>query len=128
MDPNFWEDAARAKKIQQQRGRIQEALYVWNSCVSTLDEAGLLLELAMEEGDAEATLEVDSVLGQLEKRIAAFELECMFSGEHDGSNAIVAINAGAGGTEAQDWVSMLMRMYLRWAEDNCPGDEAASRA
>jgi peptide chain release factor 2 len=89
--------------------------------------------MALEEEDAETLKEVEETLAKLEARVADFELECMFSGEHDENNALLTIHAGAGGTEAQDWVDMLLRMYLRWAEekgfkpdilDYVPGDEA----
>jgi peptide chain release factor 2 len=89
--------------------------------------------MAMEEEDVEASKEVAETLDKLETKVDNFELECMFSGEHDESNALLTIHAGAGGTEAQDWVDMLLRMYLRWAEeknfktdilDYLPGDEA----
>ena len=93
--------------------------------------------MAQDEGDAEAENEVFETLEKLEKQVAIFELECKFSGEHDESNALLSINAGAGGTEAQDWVDMLLRMYLRWAEekefktdilDYLPGDEAGVKS
>jgi len=89
--------------------------------------------MALDEEDAEAEKEVSEALKTLEKRVGSFEVECMFSGEHDENNALITIHAGAGGTEAQDWVDMLLRMYLRWAEekefktdilDYLPGDEA----
>ena len=89
--------------------------------------------MAMEEEDVEALKEVAENLEKLETKVDSFELECMFSGEHDENNALLTIHAGAGGTEAQDWVDMLLRMYLRWAEeknfksdilDYLPGDEA----
>ena len=89
--------------------------------------------MALEEEDEEAAKEVAETLDNLETRVDDFELECMFSGEHDENNALLTIHAGAGGTEAQDWVDMLLRMYLRWAEekgfttdilDYLPGDEA----
>jgi len=89
--------------------------------------------MAMEEEDGETLNEVAETLEKLETRVGDFELECMFSGEHDENNALLTIHAGAGGTEAQDWVDMLLRMYLRWAEekgfktdilDYVPGDEA----
>jgi peptide chain release factor 2 len=89
--------------------------------------------MAMEEEDVEASKEVAETLEKLETKVDSFELECMFSGEHDENNALLTIHAGAGGTEAQDWVDMLLRMYLRWAEeknfksdilDYLPGDEA----
>jgi len=133
MIPGFWDDAAAAKKIQQDRGRIQEAIESWETCNSTWEDAKLLLEMAQEEDDAETTEEVAQTLEKLEDRVETFELECMFSGEHDENNALLTIHAGAGGTEAQDWVDMLLRMYLRWSENNgfqtdildyLPGDEA----
>jgi peptide chain release factor 2 len=89
--------------------------------------------MAQEEEDAEAAKEVAEAIEKLESKVDDFELECMFSGEHDENNALLTIHAGAGGTEAQDWVDMLLRMYLRWAEekgfktdilDYLPGDEA----
>ncbi len=96
-----------------------------------------MFEMAIDEGDAEAVKEVSETLEKLETRVGIFELECMFSEEHDESNALLTIHAGAGGTEAQDWVDMLLRMYLRWAEekefktdilDYLPGDEAGVKS
>ncbi len=93
--------------------------------------------MAVEEKDTETEKEVAVSLNNLEDHIAVTELECMFSGEHDANNAIVAIHAGAGGTEAQDWVDILLRMYLRWVEDKkfksdildmLPGDEAGTKS
>jgi len=133
MAPGFWDDASRAQKVQRERGRVQEAIASWESFYSIWEEASLLLEMALEEDDAEALNEVAESLEKLETRVGDFELECMFSGEHDENNALLTIHAGAGGTEAQDWVDMLLRMYLRWAEekgfktdilDYVPGDEA----
>ena len=133
MAQGFWDDAAAARKIQQERGRLQEAIESWESCSSTWEDASLLLEMALEEDDEEAAVEVAETLRKLENRVDDFELECMFSGEHDANNALLTIHAGAGGTEAQDWADMLLRMYLRWAEekgfntdilDYLPGDEA----
>ena len=89
--------------------------------------------MALEEGDPDAEKEVEETLDKLAAKVDSFELQCMFSGEHDENNALLTIHAGAGGTEAQDWVDMLLRMYLRWAEehgfktdilDYLPGDEA----
>jgi peptide chain release factor 2 len=93
--------------------------------------------MALDEADAEAEKEVAQTLAALETRVSIFEVECMFSGEHDENNALLTIHAGAGGTEAQDWVDMLLRMYLRWAEerefktdilDYLPGDEAGVKS
>ena len=131
--PGFWDDTSRAKKIQKERGRIQEPIESWEFCFSTWEDASLMLEMALDEEDAEAEKEVGETLGKLETRVGIFEMECMFSEEHDENNALITIHAGAGGTEAQDWVDMLLRMYLRWAEekefktdilDYLPGDEA----
>jgi len=131
--PGFWDDTSRAKKIQKERGRILEPIESWEFCFSTWEDASLMLEMALDEEDAEAEKEVGETLGKLETRVGIFEMECMFSEEHDENNALITIHAGAGGTEAQDWVDMLLRMYLRWAEekefktdilDYLPGDEA----
>ena len=93
--------------------------------------------MAIEEKDADAENEVAASLDGLADQISLAELECMFSGEHDANNAIISIHAGAGGTEAQDWVDILLRMYLRWAEsknfpsallDILPGDEAGTKS
>ena len=81
-----------------------------------LEEASELLELAVAEDDTDTVSEIESDLGSLEQIVAGLEFRRMFSGEQDPSPAFVAIQSGAGGTEAQDWASMLLRMYLRWAE------------
>jgi peptide chain release factor 2 len=102
-----------------------------------LEETDLLLEMAVEENDDDIEHEIADTVIFLENEISVAEVECMFSGEHDTTNAIVAIHAGAGGTEAQDWVGILLRMYLRWAEDKgfktdildlLPGDEAGTKS
>lgn len=93
--------------------------------------------MAAEEEDREVEQEIAVKLEEFNELLAVTELECMFSGEHDANNAIIAIHAGAGGTEAQDWVDMMLRMYLRWAEthafkteilDYLPGDEAGVKS
>lgn len=93
--------------------------------------------MAVEEKDRDAEQEVAESLESIDSDIGITELECMFGGEHDSSNAIISIHAGAGGTEAQDWVDILLRMYLRWAEakglktnilDYLPGDEAGVKS
>jgi peptide chain release factor 2 len=102
-----------------------------------MEETELLLELAAEEKDKDTEAEVAAKIGTLDSSLAIAELECMFGGEHDENNAILTIHAGAGGTEAQDWVEILMRMYLRWAEkkgfkteilDYLAGDEAGTKS
>jgi peptide chain release factor 2 len=118
LAPGFWEDQAKATAIQKEQGRLQGLVDDWEECQNNLEEAELLLELAREEQDPAAEKEVEAALNDLDHRIAGSELVRMFSGEHDLNNAMLTIHAGAGGTEAQDWVSILLRMYLRWAESN----------
>jgi peptide chain release factor 2 len=89
---------------------------VLDTLTSGLDDAGELLELAVEEGDEATAGELDRDLDGLEQQLGGLEFRRMFSGELDASNAFLDIQSGAGGTEAQDWAEMLLRMYLRWAE------------
>ncbi len=126
-----------AQKVQKEHGMLQDIITTWENKWSELEETDLLLEMAIEEKDSDTETEVADKLVFLEDSIAVAELECMFSGEHDAANAIIAIHAGAGGTEAQDWVEILLRMYLRWAEnkefktdilDHLPGDEAGTKS
>jgi peptide chain release factor 2 len=135
--PGFWDDAATAKRVQKELGKLQDVIKGWEDVWDALDEADLLLEMAAEEQDSDTENEVAEMLPAFEESIDIAELECMFSGEHDTSNAIISIHAGAGGTEAQDWVGILLRMYLRWAEargfkadilDILAGDEAGTKS
>lgn len=135
--PGFWDDQDRAKKIQKQLGSLQETIKSWEEAWDDIEENSLLLEMATEERDAATEREIAANLPVLEERLAMAELECMFSGEHDENNVMISIHAGAGGTEAQDWVAILLRMYLRWAEskgfkadilDILAGDEAGTKS
>jgi len=103
--------------VQKEHGQLQDVINGWDLQWKELEDTELFLEMVAEEKDAELEEEVAEKLVSIDEHLALAELECMFSGEHDNANAIVAIHAGAGGTEAQDWVDILMRMYLRWAED-----------
>ncbi len=135
--PGFWDDQGRAKKIQKQLGSLQDSIKNWEDAWDDLEENILLLEMATEEKDADTEHEIAANLPAMEERLAMAELECMFSGEHDENNVMISIHAGAGGTEAQDWVGILLRMYLRWAEskgfkadilDILAGDEAGTKS
>jgi len=137
LAPDFWNDSGSAQVVQKKLGRLQESIRSWEKKWSELEETDLLLEMAIEEKDKEAEREVSASLQELEDHVGVAELECMFSGEHDTANAILSVNAGAGGTEAQDWVDILLRMYLRWSEekgfktdilDILPGDEAGTKS
>ena len=118
-------------------GQLQDTVDTWQQWHSDWEEAEVMLELAMEEKDQETETEAARALGSLNSKIAKTELECMFNQEHDANNAMLTIHAGAGGTEAQDWTDILLRMYLRWAEsrnfkskilDMLPGDEAGVKS
>lgn len=117
-DPSFWQrDQEEASRISQQRANLQEKVDKWNKFHNAVEEAKLLAEMAAEEGDEDTLKEVAKEIRRLEKEINSLETQSLLADPDDLRNAIVAINAGAGGTEAQDWVQMLYRMYTRWAED-----------
>jgi peptide chain release factor 2 len=119
--------------VLKERTSLQKIVETWEDAAQELEDLLILAELG-EEGEDEATLEeIRSLLPDLEKKVGRMEFARMLSGEHDANNAIFSINAGAGGTEAQDWAEMLLRMYLRFCErkgfkteitDYQPGDEA----
>jgi peptide chain release factor 2 len=117
----------------QERTSLSNKIEKFKKLTDDLEENEILLDLALDESDEETLAEVKNQINGLDQRIAALSLELMLDGEDDGKNAIVSINAGAGGTEAQDWAEMLFRMYTRWVErrgyqieliDFQPGDEA----
>ncbi len=115
-DPEVWNEPERAQALGQERARLEEVVDTLGGLQQSLADAGELVELAAEEGDEETLASVEADLADMEKRVAALEFRRMFSGEMDEANAFVDIQAGSGGTEAQDWAEMLLRMYLRWAE------------
>jgi len=113
--PEFWNDAERAQALLKERADAASIVDTWRRQSSALDDARVFLELA-EEGDEEASRELTAKVRELEEGIAAGELKRILGGEHDAGNAILTLHPGAGGTEAQDWAEMLLRMYLRWCE------------
>ena len=115
-EPDFWEKGEAAQKILKERSALLDSLSSWKEEKRDLEEMEILLQLIEEQGDEKETQEFIEKLQQSEETISQMEFRRMLGGEHDSSNAIVSINAGAGGTEAQDWVEMILRMYLRWAE------------
>lgn len=112
----MWEDPQRAQALGQERAQLEKVVSVVQELTATLNDATELLELAVEENDAATVAELVSDLDSLESKLAGLEFHRMFSGEMDSNNCFVDIQSGAGGTEAQDWADMLLRMYLRWAE------------
>ena len=137
LKPTFWNDNENAQKVLKERTALKSAVDFWESLRFEVEEAKGYFELAREEGDEETLREVQAQVARAEKDIQAAEFKRMLGGENDSNNAIVSIHSGAGGTEAQDWSEMLLRMYLRWAErkgfkteiiDYLPGEEAGVKS
>jgi len=133
----FWDDPEATKPILKERSFISNRIEKFASLEKDLEDSQILLELGKEESDQQSISEVAQEIKDLEKRINKLSLELMLGGPDDPNNAIVSINAGAGGTEAQDWAEMLFRMYLRYSEqkgfkteivDYQPGDEAGIKS
>jgi len=133
QNPNFWSDAKNASKVSQEKTKIERTLAKYDEAKEALDDAKEYFELAKSENDEETLQMLFDEAEALKNHIQQLEIAIMLNGEHDNSNAIVTIHPGAGGTESQDWASMLYRMYLRWAErrgfkvevlDYQPGEEA----
>ena len=117
-EPSVWDDPERAQSLGKERAQLEQVVVGLDELATGLGDADGLLGLAIEEDDSSTVDEIVSDLEGLEERIAGLEFRRMFSGEMDDSNAFVDIQSGAGGTEAQDWANMILRMYLRWAESH----------
>ena len=115
--PDIWDNPQRAQDLGRERASLERIVGGITSLTSDIGEARDLLDLAIDEDDEDTVQAVEADCDPLEKRVETLEFQRMFSGPMDGANAFVDIQAGAGGTEAQDWAEMLLRMYLRWAED-----------
>jgi peptide chain release factor 2 len=137
--PDFWERPEAAQSVLREHDRIKDQLSGYERLKKTLDEARLFLTMAEEEGaeESEAAQETTKALEAAAAEIQRQELQVMLGGEYDRLGAIVSIHPGAGGTEAQDWAEMLLRLYLRWAErrsyksevaDLQPGDGAGIKS
>jgi peptide chain release factor 2 len=113
--PSFWDDPDSSQTVIQENKTLQRRLDIWRELAQQYEELEVLVEIG-EEGDESVFPEIKNFVDKFQRRIDEVEFEQMLSGEHDKSNAILSINAGAGGTEAQDWADMLLRMYLRWCE------------
>jgi len=111
-DPNLWQDSKQARAVMQDLARVRATVQAWRGLERRTAEAGELAGL----GDESLRTELESEVAAIEAEINRRELEAMLAGPFDASNAMLAIHAGAGGTDAQDWTAMLQRMYLRWAE------------
>ncbi|HAA05377.1 MAG TPA: peptide chain release factor 2 [Syntrophobacteraceae bacterium] len=137
LQPGFWDNPESSKGVLKESSDLKEIIGTWEGYSKELEEGELLLEMALEENDQETLEEVSQKAQSLEHSVHDLEFRQMLSEESDPLNAIVSINAGAGGTEAQDWAEMLLRMYLRWCErkqyatqviDFLEGDEAGIKS
>lgn len=115
-DPTIWENPTEAQKLGQEKASLEKIVTVLDEVKLGTDDTLEMLELAADEEDQELVDSIQKDLNDLEKQLAALEFQRMFSGPMDANNAFIDIQSGSGGTEAQDWANMLLRMYLRWAE------------
>jgi peptide chain release factor 2 len=136
-DPEIWNDRERAHRITREISRLKNVTEPWLTAKGEVDELVELFDLAVKEEEEELESDIATTVEQLSKRIRNLEWQSLFTGNHDGANVYLTIHAGAGGTEACDWVAMLLRMYLRWAEakdwkcevvDLLPGEEAGIKS
>ena len=134
---DFWNEPDKAREILQEQSRLNDVVGKWKGLKNSLDDLVMLCEIASEDEDDRAREEIKNELDRLTASVRDIELKMMLGSEQDSMNAIMSIHAGAGGTEAQDWAEMLLRMYLRWAErrsfaatiiDYLPGDEAGVKS
>jgi peptide chain release factor 2 len=114
--PDFWNDHEKAQKLVKEKSSLDKIIIKLGRIEKGSREQSELYELARTESDGSLEKDIESSVSDLEAEVQRFELENLFADEMDEHNAILAINSGAGGTEAQDWAEMLMRMYLRWCE------------
>lgn len=115
-DPNIWNDQARAQTMAKEKGELENSVGVLDKLTEQLDDAQAMLDLAVEADEESLLEEVTTELDAAETDVGNLEFRRMFSNPMDPNHCFVDIQSGSGGTEAQDWASMLLRMYLRWIE------------
>ncbi len=135
--PDFWNDLERSQKVNQETKSLKRKLESYNRTKSRLEDTEVLIDLGQEMEDSSVVEEVQGNVEQLERDVEKMRLNALLKGPYDANNAIVSLHAGAGGTEAMDWTSMLLRMYTRWCEskeyevktlDFLPGEEAGVKS
>ncbi len=135
--PGVWDDPENAQKLGKERSRLEKIVVIIEQLDSSLNDADELLEMSVEENDEDSITSIADDLNLLEEKVVELEFRRMFSGELDANNAFVDIQSGSGGTEAQDWAEMVLRMYLRWGEahgfetelmEASPGDVAGIKS
>ena len=113
---DFWSDNEKAQKVIQENKALKDTVEEYNKLTEALEEIELLIEIGLEEDDDSICKEIENNIYNLEKDINDMKIKTLLSGEYDKNNAILSINAGTGGLDAQDWAQMLLRMYTRWGE------------
>lgn len=135
--PGFWDEPETAQKTAQAVTQLKEEVETFRSLETRVEDMEVLCELALEEDDESLLPEMEETLASIRTDVEHLELGMLLNGEYDANNAILTLHAGAGGTEAQDWTSMLLRMFSRFAEregyevemlDYLPGDEAGVKS
>jgi peptide chain release factor 2 len=135
--PDFWSNADKAQATMRDQAQLKSTVDDFDAQVKALEDAAVLIDMADEAKDEATAVEANQTLDTAEQVIARLEFARMLSGPYDRQGALLSINAGAGGTESQDWAEMLMRMYTRWAQrkgyetevlDLQPGDEAGIKS
>ena len=114
--PDLWDDGDQARVVTSEFGRVGDDIAVLEELQAQLSDAEVLRELMVQEDDDSVAAELSAAVDELSRRLSELEMRSLFTGEYDDRDAIVELHAGAGGTDAQDWCEMLLRMYLRWAE------------
>ena len=136
-EPGFWDDLGNSQKVLQKTKSLKSLVERYERLLSELEDLKTLNELAIEEQEPGVIPEIGEGLNKLRENCEKLKLETLLSGPYDRNNAIITLHAGAGGTEAQDWVQMLLRMYTRWADkheyivkmlDCLDGDEAGIKS
>ncbi len=137
MQPGFWDDSESSQKVLQKIKMLKAKVDKWNRLKNDWDDALVLTELANEEDDASMLADVSAAVKSINAELEKLTLETLLSGHYDANNAIMTFHAGAGGTEAQDWCEMLIRMYQMYAQkngyavdvlDTLPGDDAGIKS
>ena len=137
MKPDLWSDQKEAQEAARRLASLQEEVGEWNGLAIRVRDLKELLDLALDEGDELLQTEIQADVEQVKVDLHQSEFKLLFQGEYDGSAALLAIHAGAGGTDSQEWTERLLRMYLRWADnrgfkthvlDSSPGEEAGFKS
>ena len=136
-EPDFWTDPEKANQYSTEDRRLKDDVKGYEDLAQSYEDIGALIEMAQEEEDQDSVAEVKAMLDEFTERLDQMSTKLLLSGEYDSMNAILRLNAGAGGTESNDWAGMLYRMYTRWAErhgftikvlDYLEGDEAGIKS